>query len=624
MYYIYNNIFIIYDSKPNYIESYFKKYNHFYIKYNNKHINSNIIKKNYCNTIYIINNINKFYNILNNCSEFKLQYEKYIYLDNYIFNEFNYLYNSSLNESNDNLLIESIDYNYPILIKIDNIILYKINNSSEFCKYINYIRDYSYNNYNSKSIYFHYIDNNCLIFKLHVYIFNNNFIILDIFKFIYIHLSDYILYSDYNFYNKYYKILLNKLKSTNKSLYINNIILNIDFILLNKEIYFYKIDFNFDFEQFYNYYLDVFNINIFDILIFNKQFSRNSNHKFNYFLLNNKFYKDFNYKKVNKNIKLDKSLIENIKLETNICKIYNNKNIIIKKPENCIDNFNSYLSNIIINNKLNDEIIEIYNNISLYFYNNCYICITGNNLDININNNFYKTHKIIKINKFDYVKIDNNNNNYYYLSIYNGIKSVNFNNIIFNKTKINNNFNIITNIEPIYNNKIYCIYDKNEYDRIFKKYKWKINEYKIDKIIIKSNIIFNIRNIFKKIKYKKIKYPIGSIILLENNNILIIRNINFNYIKGLYIGCIINCDICKLNYIKNINFINISYNYANHKDNIYKNYLLTLENNNKNIIKTNYNDKLKDNNYLFIIKDKIYEISKFNENIKIKYLYIIL
>ena len=615
MFYVYNTFFIICDYES--IEEYFKFNDCFYIKLKDCINIYKKIKEYYCNTlIYISKNID--YKILDKCLKNNINIQFSESIIKYINNNYLTLYKSSLNEIESNLLIESIDIGYPIYIHSDDIILYKCKSSLDFCKYYKYILDYSVSKYNNNKLYFYSFENNFLKLQIHLCFFKNKIIILEIFKYLYLYLQEFILFVDYKFNKNKYNEIYNLIKNIIENLNITNIICSIYLIYQNNNFYFYDIKFSIDINKYFLYYKDIYNINIFDIFF-------ETNFK-NFELFNNKYIKYYNnflifncinfcnneYIKINNNFKcllnniidnsnkidIHKTYIKNINLKYNLCKIYNNI-INLKKPEYCIDTYNSKLSNYIINNKINETIIENNNNISLYFYNKTNICITGKDVQIFINSNKINTYKIIKINKFDLVNIINNTINYYYISISNGIKSYNKckskNELIFNKTK--NNFNINNIIPPNYDNIYNFIIDKNKYKYIFSKYKWHIYKINNDIIIFKTKNIFNVFN--EKTKFKKFKYPIGSIIL-NNNYLHIIRNNNFDYFKGIYLGCIIYTNIWKLNFIDindNIIFNDVSYDFARFKINSFNSFLNNI------ILNNDLKESDKKNEYLFNYED---------------------
>jgi len=615
MFYVYNTFFIICDYES--IEEYFKLNDCFYIKLKDCINIYKKIKEYYCNTlIYISKNID--YKNLDKCfkNNINIQFSEYIL--NYIKNKYQNFYKSNLNEIESNLLIESIDLGYPIYIHSNDIILYKCKSSLDFCKYYKYILDYSVSKYNNNKLYFYSFENNFLKLQIHFCFFKNKIIILEIFKYLYLYLQEFILFVDYKFNkNKYLEIydLINKII---KNLNIKNIICSIYLIYQNNNFYFYDIKFSININKYFLYYKDIYNINLFDIFfetnLENFKFLNNKYIKYynNYLIFNCNNFCNNKYIKINNDFKcllnniidnsnkinIHKTYIKNINLKYNLCKIYNNI-INLKKPEYCIDTYNSKLSNYIINNKIDETIIENNNNISLYFYNKTNICITGKDVQIFINSKKINTYKIIKINKFDLVNIINNTINYYYISISNGIKSYNKckskNELIFNKTK--NNFNINHNISPNYDYIYNFIIDKNKYKYIFSKYKWHIHKIDNDIIIFKTKNIFNIFN--DKTKFKKFKYPIGSIILF-NNYLHIIRNNNFNYFKGIYLGCIIYTNIWKLNFIDindNIIFSDVSYDFARFKINSFNSFLNNI------ILNNEFKESNKKNEYLFNYKD---------------------
>jgi allophanate hydrolase subunit 2 len=646
MIYIYNKLFII--SETDHIEKYFKDNNIIFIKLNNIVNIYKTIKNYYCDTlIYITNNID--YKLIDKCRINNINIQCNFYINEIIYNI--NIYNklqikiSSLNEIESNLLIESIEYNYPILVKLEDKILYKCNTSLDFCKYYKYIVDYSVSKYNNSNLYLCSVNNNFLKIEIQFTIINNTIKILEIFKHIYNYINDKILYVDLEYNKSIQKYFLEYIKKIIKSISLNNIICSIYFIHQNNNFYYYNFKYNINFIKYYDYYKKIYNLDIYNIYLSNNniiQLNNNNNNNNNnilFFDLNNTIdfhiIKDNIYyllkNKLNIYNKIDTNYtyIKNINIKKNICKIYNNNNnnnINIKYPKECIDIYNSKLSNIILNNTINEKVIECSENMFLYFYNNTNICFTGKDIKIYINDKKYNTYKIIKINKFDSIKIINNTNNKYYISFSNGIKNLNIlhNELIYNKSKTN--FNIIKNFNPIHNNKINFIIDKNKFEFIFKKYKWYVNNINNDNIIFKTKSIlnFSINN-----KIKKYKYPIGSIII-KNNCINIIRNYNFDYCLGIYIGCIIYTDIWKLNYLNNneiINFNNVSYDYSIYKINKLNLIFNNLINNKNIIINNNYNNynnnTKKEDNYLFNYKDEEYNIEIYSKLFGDKYIIII-
>ena len=641
MIYIYNKLFIISNSK--YIEHFFKDNDMIFFKLkDNNNIFKNILKY-YCNTLFFLQS--KFdINLYNQCLQNNIYIQNNLDVINNLYNNF-YPYNinkSSLFENEDNLLIESIEYGYPIIIKVNNISLYKCNSSLEFCKYYKYILNYSVNNFNNNKLYFINVNENFLKLQIHFFKHDDKIIILEIFKILYIELKNKILYCDNNFNTIYFKNIYDSINEIMKHIKINNYICEIIFIYQNENFYFCNLDCNINIDKFYLYYHDIYNINIFNIYLFNKIENKKScnnnilfydydkNIKSEYIIFANNIHDkliinniNFELKKIIdinliKNINIYKTYIKNINIKFNLCKIYN-KTIKIKNINKCIDNYNSRLSNIIINNKIHENIIEEIDNLHIYFYNKTNVCITGKSIDIFINNIKYNTYKILKINKFDSLKIKNKTNNYYYISFSNGIKEYNKinNELKFNKS--NNNFNIIDKINPKNNNKFNYIIKNNKYITIFNNYKWYVKEINNNNIILKTNTIFNILN---NNKAKKYKYPIGSIILI-NKELYIVKTYDFSYIKGIYIGCIIYNDLWKINYTelqKNILFINVSYEYAKNKNN---NMILILDNltHNKKIIINETVNKINNNNeYLFNYHDKKYNIDIYSNLYGDKYI----
>ena len=360
----------------------------------------------------------------------------------------------------ENLLIESIDLNFPILLRYNNLTITKFNKCIEIKKKFKYIKtkinklnklnysnninnlnniNKSNNINNSNKFYISEINPNFLllnIFIYYIYYLNTKKIKFLIFKYIYINIYKNILLFDYKFNNIHFNKIKNIIKHTIYNINTTNKYINIELIFQNNKFYIYNIITNTDL---YKNKKNIFNT------------IKNNNN--NNYLINN-----FNYNiTIIKNINLiNEKILKILKINEKIPKLYFNKtyiydflkykkichsinkNIIINTPNNCIDNFNTKILNILINNNINEKIIECFNYIHLFFYNNTVLRLYGLNTTIYINNKIYFNNfninnysNIIKINKYDdlYIK----SNNYFYISLSNGVSKNIYNNIIIIK-----------------------------------------------------------------------------------------------------------------------------------------------------------------------------------------------
>jgi len=512
-----------------------------------------------------------------------------------------------------NLVIESIDMKFPLLLKNGNKILQKIDNVNDLVIYKDYFNF-------SNELYLQIINNEFIKIKVYFVNINGHFQILECYNVLYSILGkDIILISSDFFLND---IVKNDVK--NIAEYFKLSFGCIDFIIMRKNIFFYSLHTIDKLLKYQYLFKDIFNIDLYEIkfnnnnnnainikvkknliimteLIFNSndflQFYKNNITKKIHFkertelnndilillkLTTNILFKEFCYNDI-KYIFNDKTYIRNLynKDEINIINILNPSELSNIKIGKCNDNFilddyNSKISNYIIGNKNNENIIQIQNDIELFFTNNAFICITGStkNIELRVGNNIKNTYNIIQVLKGDILSIKNidNNNNLNYLSILNGFCEIDikkFMKIFYNKSNIDNinNINnidnlkiIIPNINSNFNLKIIesSFSDKFNENILDFIYKNNFNVYKIesDKIILRNKHLSELYDSIL-IKDKKYRYCKGSVILNKMGLIIVTSN-NYDYYDGLSIFTIISSELWRLNYIINLSIINFT------------------------------------------------------------------
>ena len=478
--YLYGNI-----KKINILSNYLKKINiePYYLENVNvkdlKYIAKKIIsfmKKNQINYIYILDSSYKYlYNecnrnnicVLNNKIFFKnekiIRYGIKSRLNIPIFRRTN-----NLNDYN-NLLIEALELEYPLLLKSNNLILQKINNSRELITYKVFIENFiKYFNYDN-NLYLEEFCNKSRKIIVNFINYKNEIRILNIFEVLCVLMEHNIFIKSCYLDEDKYKIIENDIKNIVKYFHLK--FGYIEFILTNDYIFFNKIT-DIDSLIFYdrNLIKQLYNFDLFDLLFLNK-IELNDSYETEYLMINelnfnyNNFLPFYEFKEKNsiyknklthlkkmvkgENIKDDflrlvqnteniffKELILNKMKYINdylfIYNIFNEKDIflmkIINSPNNnyslksfiknnnykftILDNVNSRLGNYILRNNINNFVLEIKDDdIKILFYNKTFISITGSeNVIIKLkrdNNNEVdlEFYKIIEIKNGDILSI---------------------------------------------------------------------------------------------------------------------------------------------------------------------------------------------------------------------------
>jgi len=444
--YLYGDI-----KKINILSNYFKNLNiePYYLENINvkdlKYITKKIIsfmKKNQINYIYILDSSYKYlYNeckmnnisVLNNEIFFKdekmIRYSIKTRLNIPIFRKTNNLIDYN------NLLIAGFELEYPLLLKSNNIILQKINNSRELVTYKVFIENFiKYFNYDNNLYLEEFFDKSRKIIVNFIN-YNNEMKILNIFEVLYVFMEHNIFIKSCNLDDDKYKIIENDVKNIVKYFHLK--FGYIEFILSNDYIFFNKIT-DIDSLLFYdrNLIKQMYKIDLFDLFFLNK-IELNDSYETEYLMINelnfnyNNFLPFYEFKKQtsiyknklthlkkmikSENIKDDflrlvqnteniffKELILNKTKHINdylfIHNIFNEKDIFLMKIINStndnysfksfiknnnykftiLDNVNSRLGNYILKNNINDFVLEIKdNNIKILFYNKTFISITG-------------------------------------------------------------------------------------------------------------------------------------------------------------------------------------------------------------------------------------------------------
>lgn len=510
-----NEIYLYGDIKKiNILSNYFKKLNikTYYLENINvkdlKYITKKIIsfmKKNQINYIYILNSSYKYLykeckrnniSVLNNDIFFKdkklIRYGIKSRLNIPIFKKTN-----NLNDYN-NLLIEGFELEFPLLLKSNNIILQKINNSRELVTYKVFIENFiKYFNYNNNLYLEEFCDKSRKIIVNFIN-YKNEIRILNIFEVLYVFMEHNIFIKNCKLDEDKYKIIENDVKNIVKYFHLK--FGYIEFIITNGYIFFNKIT-DIDNLLFYdrNLIKQIYKIDLFDLFFLNK-IELNDNYETEYLMINelnfnyNNFLPFYDFKEKNsiyknklthlkkmvkgENIKDDfmrlvqnteniffKELVLNKMKHINdylfIHNIFNEKDIFLIKIINStqdnyslksfiknnnykfsiLDNVNSRLGNYILKNNINDFVLEIKDDdIKILFYNKTFISITGSeNVIIKLkgcNNEVdLKFYKIIEIKNGDILSITRRtDNNLNYISIKGGFKILNRN--VNNQDKI--------------------------------------------------------------------------------------------------------------------------------------------------------------------------------------------
>lgn len=584
--YLYGNL-----KKINILSNYFKKINiePYYLENINvkdlKYIAKKIIsfmKKKQINYIYILDSSYKYLykeckrnniSILNNDIFFKdeklIRYGIKTRLNIPIFRKTN-----NLNNFN-NLLIEGLELKYPILLKSNNIILQKINNSRELITYKVFIENFiKYFNYDKKLYLEEYCDKSRKIIVNFIN-YKNETKILNIFEVLYVFMEHNIFIKSCYLDEDKFKIIKNDIENIVK--FFNLKFGYIEFILTNNYIFFNKIT-DIDSLIFYdrNLIKQLYNFDLFDLLFLNK-IELNLSYETEYLMINelnfnyNNFLPFYEFKEKNsiyknklthlkkmvkgENIKDDflrlvqnteniffKELILNNMKNINdylfIHNIFNEKDIFLMKIINSknesyslksfvknnnynftiLDNVNSRLGNYILRNNINDFILEIKDDdIKILFYNKTFISITGSEnviIKLNYDNNEVdlEFYKIIEIKNGDVLSITRTTDySLNYISIKGGFKILNKN--INNQDKIKKGKIILFNSGNTLN-KDKFILDKNLIPKLKKRLKLNV---------IKSGfndyLSDNINNFIFKNRWL-IKKKNDNIILLVNKKLI--------------------------------------------------------------------------------------------------------
>ena len=584
--YLYGDI-----KKINILSNYFKNLNiePYYLENINvkdlKYITKKIIsfmKKNQINYIYILDGSYKYlYNeckmnnisVLNNEIFFKdekmIRYSIKTRLNIPIFRKTNNLIDYN------NLLIAGFELEYPLLLKSNNIILQKINNSRELVTYKVFIENFiKYFNYDNNLYLEEFFDKSRKIIVNFIN-YNNEMKILNIFEVLYVFMEHNIFIKSCNLDDDKYKIIENDVKNIVKYFHLK--FGYIEFILSNDYIFFNKIT-DIDSLLFYdrNLIKQMYKIDLFDLFFLNK-IELNDSYETEYLMINelnfnyNNFLPFYEFKKQtsiyknklthlkkmikSKNIKDDflrlvqnteniffKELILNKTKHINdylfIHNIFNEKDIFLMKIINStndnysfksfiknnnykftiLDNVNSRLGNYILKNNINDFVLEIKdNNIKILFYNKTFISITGSeNVIIKLireNNNIeIDFYKMIEIKNGDLLSIKRTTDyNLNYISIKGGFKIHNKN--INNQDKIRRGKIILFNLyDRICNNNKFTL-DKNLIPKLKKRLKLNVIKSGFNDYLNDNvnNFIFKNRWLIKK----------------KNDNIILLINKRF-------------------------------------------------------------------------------------------------
>ena len=586
-----NEIYLYGDIKKiNILSNYFKKLNikTYYLENINvkdlKYITKKIIsfmKKNQINYIYILNSSYKYLykeckrnniSVLNNDIFFKdeklIRYGIKSRLNIPIFRKTN-----NLNDYN-NLLIESFELEYPLLLKSNNIILQKINNSRELVTYKVFIENFiKYFNYDNNLYLEEFCDKSRKIIVNFIN-YKNEIRILNIFEVLYVLMEHNIFIKNCNLDEDKYKIIENDIKNIVKYFHLK--FGYIEFIMTNDCIFFNKIT-DIDSLIFYdrNLIKQLYNFDLFDLIFLNK-IKLNDSYETEYLMINelnfnyNNFLPFYEFKEKNsiyknklthlkkmvkgENIKDDflrlvqnteniffKELVLNNMKHINdylfIHNIFNEKDIFLMKIINStndnysfksfiknnnykftmLDTVNSRLGNYILKNKINDFVLEIKDDdIKILFYNKTFISITGSEnviIKLKCDNNEVdlEFYKIIEIKNGDVLSITRTTEyNLNYISIKGGFKILNKN--INNQDKIRKSKIILFNSGDTLD-KDKFILDKNLIPKLKKR--------------IKLNVIKSGFNDYLNVNVNNFIFKNRWLIKKKNDNIILLVNKKF-------------------------------------------------------------------------------------------------
>lgn len=572
------------------------------------------------------------------------RYNSYYYNNSYINFLFLKKYIISNNESN--LAISAMDYNFPLYIKHKNIIFSVVKNVSELIDQFRFIKDFSKKYYNNSSFYLQRALKKCnkicidFYYNEKLYILNSYDIIIqylnkNIFmktpstfflsnkEFLYNKLDKYLKTIKYKFFgrieilydrNKFYLYTIKKTKPYLIKYYkifdSTEQLFNIFYgKLKNIEVFhpFFKTKYicvQYDYDEKKKYY---FNNSHSEPFLTNKK-TQIINSKDE--LIGNGFFinlikKHFNNKYLN---------IINLFDNNKYCIIQSNNDHNIRKEglNDPLDNYNYSIGHSILKQN-NNYSIEVNNSeISIIFYYETKICITGYTNICQLNNININKYTIISIKYRDKLFINNENNkdgNICYISL--------LENIIINSFVIQNNNKIICldsenlfnnllndkiyNVIPLKNNNIkfllgpHNFFYKKDILNVFQN-KWYVENITHNKIILTRNrkLSRERKGSFNKIFEKKFNlfYPKGTI-YYDNYKINIIYNNDFIKLKSYCIGHVIISHIwklCQLKIDEEITFISVSKNYSKKYSNMIHNILINIKNDNNIII-----PKIKDN-----------------------------
>ena len=568
------------------------------LKYITKKIIS-FIKKNEIDFIYILDGtfiflyeecVKNKINVLNNKiffkEQFKIQNTIRSRLNIPIFKKTNQLTNYN------NLVIESLEREFPLLLKSNEKIIQKINDVRELVIYKSFIENFiKYFKYND-NIYLEEYFNNSQKIIVNFINYKNEIRILNLFEVSYV-------FMEHNIIIKSKKLdgidIYNDVKNIVK--YFNLRFGYIEFIIVNDILFFNKIT-NIDTLLLYdrNLIKKIYNFDLFDLLFLNDiKLERQYNNKylmvnelnFNYddFLPfyqinnNNTIYKNklTHLKKINDDIinytnrELKNELILLIKNTENIFfkelilsklkyvddklfihNIFNEKeiylikiletyndNYLLKKNNNgkenklkLLDDINSKLGNYILHNNMEDYMLEIKDNdIKILFYNKTFITITGTeNISLTIKDG--ETNNIVNVGLYKIITVEMGD-----------VLNLNRNgDCNLNYICIKNGFKILeknlNNQKFLKKNKIILFNSFNDYDSVDKNYILKKSLIPRLKTNIKLNVIRSGFIDYIQTKIVDFIFKNKWSIMKKNDNIILCKNKKFDkIIKEINIYC---------------------------------------------------------------------------------------